>query len=95
MEDNTLQEDVQKNEADVKKTDPGQDNPLTKKEIPVKNDTDTEPDEFIGPNADTDQPIDGQVVNDAVLRGEPHADDLPVSDKNKKPGKPKKDAGNL
>jgi hypothetical protein len=45
-----------------------------KKEL-QKRDTDTAPDEFIGPDADTDLPIDGSVVNDAVLRGEPHADD--------------------
>ena len=32
--------------------------------------TDTAPDQFIGPNADTDTPFDGEVVNDAVLRGE-------------------------
>jgi hypothetical protein len=38
-------------------------------------DTDTAPDEFIGPDADTDEPMDGTVVNDAVLRGEPHAND--------------------
>jgi len=39
-----------------------------------KRDTDTEPDEFIGPDADTDIPQDGSVKNDAVLRGEDHAD---------------------
>ncbi|MFL5744220.1 MAG: hypothetical protein ACJ751_06115 [Niastella sp.] len=43
-----------------------------------KRDTDTAPDEFISPNADTDEPIDGSVVNDAVLRGEPHADDTVI-----------------
>ena len=40
-----------------------------------KRDTDTAPDEFIGPDADTDQPLDGTVINDAVLRGEDHADE--------------------
>ncbi len=49
-------------------------NDQLKKEL-QKRDTDTAPDEFIGPDADTDLPIDGSVVNDAVLRGEPHADD--------------------
>ncbi|WP_205509945.1 hypothetical protein [Longitalea arenae] len=38
-------------------------------------DSDMEPDEFIGSNADTDLPLDRQVINDAVLRGEPKADD--------------------
>jgi hypothetical protein len=99
MEDNTLQEGVQKPETDVNNTNPNSNDPVNKKENP-KNDTDTEPDEFIGPDADTDLPIDGQVVNDAVLRGEPHADDdidnLPLPDKNKKPGKPaQKDTGTL
>ena len=38
-----------------------------------KNDTDTEPDEFIAPNADTDTPLEGKgIVNDAVLGGEDH-----------------------
>ena len=41
-----------------------------------KRDTDTAPDEFIGPDADTDVPLDNSVENDAVLRGEPHADDV-------------------
>jgi hypothetical protein len=100
MEDKTLQAEAQKPESDVHKTDSGPGNPGNKKENPVKNDTDTEPDEFIGPDADTDLPIDGQVVNDAVLRGEPHADsdidNLPLPDKNRKPGiPPKKDTGNL
>jgi hypothetical protein len=100
MEDKTLKEEVQKPETDVKDTKSDYDNPVDKKENPAKNDTDTEPDEFIGPDADTDLPIDGQVVNDAVLRGEPHADsdikNLPLPDKNKKPAIPsKKDAGNL
>jgi hypothetical protein len=99
MEDKTLQEEVQKPEADLNESNPGSGNPGNKKENPVKNDTDTEPDEFIGPDADTDLPIDGQVVNDAVLRGEPHADNdidnLPLPDKNKKPVPSKKDTGTL
>jgi hypothetical protein len=99
MEDKTLQKGVKKPETDVNETKSGSDNPVNKNETPVKNDTDTEPDEFIGTDADTDLPIDGQVINDAVLRGEPHADDiinLPLPGKNKKPGKPSpKDAGKL
>ena len=43
-----------------------------------KNETDTAPDEFIAPNADTDVPLDGEgIVNDAVLRGENHQTDKP------------------
>jgi hypothetical protein len=73
------------------------DNKVVQKETPVKNDSDTEPDEFISPNADTDLPIEGQVINDAVLRGEPHADDKarnwPPQDKRNKSDMPqKKDA---
>lgn len=41
-----------------------------------KNQTDTAPDEFIAPNADTDVPLDNEgIVNDAVLRGEDHEND--------------------
>ncbi|AEV99213.1 hypothetical protein A4D02_31940 [Niastella koreensis] len=39
------------------------------------------PDEFIGPDADTDVPLDGGVENDAVLRGEHHADENEKKDK--------------
>jgi hypothetical protein len=46
-----------------------------------KRDTDTAPDEFIGPEADTDVPLDGSVENDAVLRGEDHADEKEKLDK--------------
>jgi hypothetical protein len=46
-----------------------------------KRDTDTAPDEFIGPDADTDVPLDGSVKNDAVLRGEDHADENEKIDK--------------
>jgi hypothetical protein len=43
-----------------------------------KNQTDTAPDEFIAPNADTDVPLEGEgIVNDAVLRGEDHENDKP------------------
>lgn len=43
-----------------------------------KNETDTAPDEFISPNADTDVPLEGEgIVNDAVLRGEDHENDKP------------------
>jgi hypothetical protein len=55
----------------VKKTanDP---NRQREKEL-TKNDSDTAPDEFIAPNADTDQPLDDKgIVNDAVLGGEDH-----------------------
>jgi len=53
-----------------------------KKASLINNDAgpDTAPDEHISPKADTDEPIDGQVLNDAVLRGEPHDEnytDLP------------------
>jgi hypothetical protein len=51
-----------------------------KKEL-QKRDTDTGPDEFIGPDADTDVPLDGSVKNDAVLRGEDHADENEKIDK--------------
>jgi hypothetical protein len=47
-------------------------------------DTDTEPDEFIGHDADTDQPVDRQIMNDAVLRGEDYAaNKLPEEDEDK------------
>ena len=100
MEDKTLQKGIKKPETDVNETKSDNDNNVINKETPVKNDMDTEPDEFIGPDADTDLPIDGEVVNDAVLRGEPHADkdikNLPLPDKNEKPGIPsKKDDGKL
>jgi hypothetical protein len=48
---------------------------LQQQKVLTKNDSDTEPDEFIAPNADTDQPLDGKgIVNDAVLGGEDHTD---------------------
>jgi len=46
-----------------------------------KRDNDTAPDEFISPDADTDLPLDGAVENDAVLRGEDHADEKHKIDK--------------
>lgn len=47
------------------------------RKTPVKEDADTAPDEFIDEKPDTDQPIDRQIRNDAVLRGEDHADEKP------------------
>lgn len=59
----------------------GIDSSLAPKKIPTK-DTDTEPDEFIGHDADTDQPVDRQILNDSVLRGEGYAGNkLPEEDK--------------
>ncbi|HEX6432552.1 MAG TPA: hypothetical protein VF008_32885 [Niastella sp.] len=90
MEDKTLQEG-KKRETDVNESKSGKDNSLIKEETPGKNDTDTEPDEFIGPDADTDLPIDGEVINDAVLRGEPHANIDAMLDNKKNDTPPKKD----
>jgi hypothetical protein len=99
MEDKTLQGGVQKPATNLNETKQGNDNNVINKESPVKNDTDTEPDEFIGPDADTDLPIDGEVVNDAVLRGEPHHANDEIKnfpDQDNKPVIPsKKDAGKL
>lgn len=99
MKNKTLQKGSKKHETDVNETKPENDNPVIKGKNPVKNDTDTEPDEFIGTNADTDQPINGQVINDAVLRGEPHANteiNLPAPDKKNRRGiPPKKDVEKL
>lgn len=53
---------------------------------------DTAPDEFIAPDADTDVPIDGQVRNDAVLRGEDHAQDRIALDEHEESGPKKMDA---
>ena len=50
-----------------------------------KNKTDTAPDEFLSPRADTDQPVDGQVLNDAALRGEPYHDNPNVPPPVKEP----------
>jgi hypothetical protein len=48
------------------------------KEKAGKNQTDTAPDEFIAPNADTDVPLNNEgIVNDAVLRGEDHENEKP------------------
>jgi hypothetical protein len=53
----------------------------------ARNDLDTAPDEFIAPNADTDQPLEGKgIVNDSVLGGEDHKDES----FKKTPGKEKK-----
>lgn len=51
----------------------------------AKNNTDTAPDEFLSPKADTDLPIDGQVLNDASLRGEMHEDTPTTSPDKKQP----------
>jgi len=56
------------------KSEGGNTNP-DQQQIPVKVDSDMEPDEFLAPNADTDLPIDHHVANDSVLRGEDHADE--------------------
>lgn len=69
---------------------------VDQEKTPVKAEPDTGPDEFIGPNADTDLPLDREVINDAVLRGEPKADDVVYNDVKedaaKKKGAGKKDA---
>jgi hypothetical protein len=88
------QKDLKKNKFD---TSLSNDSNVVREEIPGKNNTDTAPDEFISPNADTDQPIEGQVINDAVLRGEPHADDKalnwpPKDNRNKNDMPQKKEA---
>ncbi|MDF2193442.1 hypothetical protein [Paraflavitalea sp. CAU 1676] len=43
--------------------------------LPAANGPDTAPEDPGAPAADTDLPIDGEVRNDAVLRGEEHADE--------------------
>lgn len=43
--------------------------------VPAVNSPDTAPEEFAPNAADTDLPIDGEVRNDSVLRGEDHADE--------------------
>jgi hypothetical protein len=73
---------------------------VEKEKKQMENTTDTAPDEFISPNADTDQPMDGHVVNDAVLFGEAHAqydiDNLPENkDKQGKPQKKDVEKGKL
>lgn len=45
------------------------------KKRPVKENTDTAPDELIDDKPDTDEPVDREIRNDAVLRGEDHADE--------------------
>ncbi|WP_207515669.1 hypothetical protein [Longitalea luteola] len=53
-----------------------------KHDIPGKtatSDSDMEPEEIVSSKADTDVPMDGQVNNDAVLRGEPHAEDKTIN----------------
>jgi hypothetical protein len=89
------------NEAPLKGQEPDAPNPgatdksITGKKTAVK-DTDTEPDEFIGHDADTDQPVDRQIMNDAVLRGEKPFDTSDVDNTgNKEQGPKKMDAGKL
>jgi hypothetical protein len=53
----------------------GEENSMGKEEARLQNKSDTAPDEFIAPTADTDQPFDDGIVNDATLRGEDHRDD--------------------
>jgi sortase (surface protein transpeptidase) len=88
-----------KEQMNKNKTSPaGNDKNPDPQEMALKADTDMEPDEFIAPNADTDLPIDHQVMNDAVLRGEGYSENnvenLPPGDKKNKDNQQKKmDAG--
>lgn len=56
-------------------TEAGEDQPAAGKKTPAGEDPDTVPDEFIATKPDIDEPVDRQVRNDAVLRGEDHAND--------------------
>jgi hypothetical protein len=84
-------------QKELKKKGTGAGENIEKVEAPLQNKTDTAPDEFISPNADTDQPLDGHIMNDAVLFGESHADlDIDkLADKNKANKSIKRDKGNL
>lgn len=89
---------INKEAAGDQETNPANQQNIEEKLAQAKNKTDTAPDEFISPSADTDQPMDGHVVNDAVLFGEDHAtmniDKL--GEKGNKPGKQNPiDKGNL
>jgi hypothetical protein len=93
-------QEAPKEQMNKNTTNPGNDYTPDPQETPLKADTDMEPDEFIAPNADTDLPIDHQVMNDAVLRGEIHTDkpfdNKPSKDKRNKDNQQKKmDAGNI
>jgi hypothetical protein len=59
----------------TERAEDGKDDNLSKEEARLQNKSDTAPDEFIAPDADTDQPLDDGIVNDATLRGEDHQDD--------------------
>lgn len=71
-------QDKQNGQASKEK-DPGgrdsKDDNLRKEEAQLQNKSDTAPDEFIAPDADTDQPLNGGIENDATLHGEEHQDD--------------------
>lgn len=73
------EEGLKKRAREGFETGAGRNSSIPDKGAPEKGDTDTAPDEFIAPNVDTDEPIDGEVRNDAVLRGEDHANDKALS----------------
>lgn len=74
---------MQQDNTDKQKRKAAKDRKLEREKISGKNDTDTAPDEFIAPNADTDQPLEGKgIVNDAVLGGEDHQNEN-IDDKQK------------
>lgn len=97
MKDKIQPKELKKQDTGSHGSAPGKDENAEKVETPLQNKTDTAPDEFIAPNADTDQPLDGHIVNDAVLFGEDHADiDIDkLADKNKAKRAGPKDKGNL
>lgn len=80
MQQGSLQGGQREKATGGNKTRPGDDRNLEQEKVAGKNDSDTEPDEFIAPNADTDQPLEGKgIVNDAVLGGEDHGN--PIAEK--------------
>lgn len=67
---------MQQGNTSKQKEKAAKDRKLEQEKIAGKNQTDTAPDEFIAPNADTDLPLENEgIVNDAVLRGEDHEND--------------------
>ena len=69
---------MQQSNTGTQKEKAANDRNLEQEKKAGKNQTDTAPDEFIAPNADTDVPLEGEgIVNDAVLRGEDHENDKP------------------
>jgi hypothetical protein len=66
---NSKDEEPLKGQEPEEPTTGNTDNAVTLKKTTVK-DNDTAPDEFIGHDADTDLPVDRQITNDGVLRGE-------------------------